>query len=91
MQTGHQLHYLFVTIMQKCAAAKPEVLWREFKQYICDDLKYQLSQKTNIREPTDKEAEDYGLYLINKLLSYFGRELKEWDDMPKITKDWPLL
>lgn len=77
MQMGHQLRHLFETIMHECAATKPEVLWREFKQYVCDDLKYQLSQKTNIREPTDEEAEDYGLYLINQLLSYFGRELKE--------------
>jgi hypothetical protein len=91
MQMGHQLRHLFVTIMRECAAAKPEVLWREFKQYICDDLKHQLSQKTNIIEPSDEEAEDYGLYLINQLLSHFGRELKEWGDMPKITKDWPLL
>jgi hypothetical protein len=91
MQMGHQLRHLFVTIMHECAAAKPEVLWREFKQYICDDLKHQLSQKTNIIEPSDEEAEDYGLYLINQLLSHFGRELKEWGDMPKITKDWPLL
>jgi hypothetical protein len=87
IQMGHQLHHLFVTIMHECAAAKPEVLWREFKQYICDNLKHQLSQITNIIEPSDEMAKDYGLYLINQLLSHFGRELKEWGDMPKITKD----
>lgn len=91
MQMGHQLRHLFVTIMHDCAAAKPEKLWDEFKQYICDDLKHQLRAITDIEEPTNDEVEDYGLYLIDQILSHSGKRLKDWHNMPEIIRNWPLL
>jgi hypothetical protein len=91
MQMGAQLRQLFVTIMCDCAAAEPEMLWRDFKQYICDDLRYWIRTHSDIEEPTDEHVEDYGLYLIDKLLSHTGRSLAEWQLMPRSTMDWSAL
>jgi hypothetical protein len=33
-------------------------------------------------------VQDYGLYLIDKLLSHSGRRLHDWDCTPQIVEDW---
>jgi len=42
MQSGAQLHHLFVTILRECTPSHPRVLWDTFWPYICDDLAYKL-------------------------------------------------
>jgi hypothetical protein len=88
MQMGEQLRHLFVTILRECTPARPRELWDTFWPDICVDLKYRLQQHLDIAEPTDAQVQDYGLFLIDKLLSHTGKRLQEWDCMPQIQEDW---
>jgi hypothetical protein len=87
MQMGEQLRRLFVTILRECTPANPRELWDTFWPHICDDLRRRL-QRHNIAEPTDAQVQDYGLYLIDKLLSHYGKRLQEWESMPQIVGNW---
>lgn len=40
MQTGERLRDLFATLLLFCCPTKPEQLWNEFREHICDDLGY---------------------------------------------------
>ncbi|KIJ19300.1 hypothetical protein PAXINDRAFT_58044, partial [Paxillus involutus ATCC 200175] len=62
MQSGRQLHTLFVTILCNCTPSEPRVLWERFKENICDDLKHALHTSGRMQDPTDAQAYDYGLY-----------------------------
>ena len=88
MQVGSQLHRLFVTILRDCTPANPRELWDTFWSDICDDLKYCLQRHAGIAEPTDAQVQDYGLFLIDKLLSQTGKRLQDWDCMPHIEGNW---
>ncbi|XP_026454595.1 uncharacterized protein LOC113355848 [Papaver somniferum] len=68
VQVGIQMRNLFKIIMLDGNPAEPELLWKEFKMHICDDLHHVIKRKYDILEPTDEQIEDYGLYLIDKLL-----------------------
>ena len=35
-----------------------------------------------------RSSKDYGLYLIDKLLSHSRKRLQDWDSMPQIMEDW---
>ena len=88
MATGYQLCHLFVTILCDCIPTDPRALWEEFADHICDDLAHQLA-RLHIREnPTPEEIRDYGLYLIEQLLSPSGKTLKDFQGMPQVTRNW---
>jgi hypothetical protein len=87
MQMGEQLHRLFITILRECTPANPRDLWDTFWDDICDDLRHCL-QHHDIADPTDAQHQDYGLYLIDKLLSQTGKRLHDWDCMPCIVGNW---
>ena len=89
MAVGHQLHYLFVSILCDCTPAAPRELWDTFAPHICDDLRHLLLWLCPQFDPSDADILilDYGLYLIDKLLSYTGKRLREWEDMPLIVKN----
>ncbi len=87
MQSGAQLRSLFVTLLLFCQPAKPDELWEEFKENICDDLAHKLRQR-DVPNPTDAQLYDFGLHLINKLLQSHGRRLSEWTQMPASIMDW---
>ncbi len=91
MQTGVQLRHLFVTIIRDCTPADPRALWDTFWPHICDDLSYQLQHHAQIPEPSQEQIQDYGLYLIDKLLSHTGKRLKDWDTMPQFDENWGAL
>jgi hypothetical protein len=75
MAAGRQLRELFITILHDCAPSDPVNLWNTYWPHICDDLCYQRHHN-NIRiNPTDEDVQDYGLYLINKLLLVTGKSL----------------
>ena len=90
MAIGHQMRHLFVTILIDCSPADPRALWNTFWRDICDDLKYQLQNHVfqNNVEPTEDQIQDYGLYLIDQLLSKSGKRLHDWDSMPQIVGNW---
>ena len=69
MQMGSQLRSLFVTIIKDCSPADPRALWDRFWPNICDDLRHHLQTHGRIEDPSEEQIQDYGLYLIDKLLS----------------------
>jgi hypothetical protein len=90
MQTGSQLHSLFITILIGGNPTKPEDLWDRFHVYICDDLKYRL-QHRGIPDPPDEQVYDYGLYLMEKLLKAQGSSLDKFPPMPVSLMGWTVL
>ena len=82
MQTGAQLCHLFVTIIRDCTSADPRALWNTlqntFWPSIYDDIRHMLQTHANIPEPSNVQIQDYGLYLIDKLLAQIGRRLQQW-------------
>ncbi len=88
MATGHQLRILFTTILIDCSPTHPRQLWDAHKHRLCDDVKRTL-QRRHIREnPSDEDVWDYGLFLINILLSQFNKSLSIWPDMPQVQQEW---
>jgi len=88
MQTGERLRDLFATLLLFCCPAKPERLWNEFREQICDDLGYQL-RCGGRQDPRDDEIFDYGLWLIERLLVKTQRKrLQDFPDMPLPERDW---
>jgi hypothetical protein len=85
---GHQMCQLFVTILKECNPADPRALWDSFWQDICDDLKRHPVFHERDVEPTEEEIQDYGLYLIDQLLSQSEKRLQHWDSLPQVTGDW---
>ena len=84
MQTGSALQSLFATILKDCQPAQPFVLWEQFKEYLCDDIKYRLQTSGILADPRQDQIEDYGLYLIDKILFHAGVHdgLKHFLGMP---------
>ncbi|KAJ3760793.1 hypothetical protein EV360DRAFT_39084 [Lentinula raphanica] len=68
MQSGSSLRSLFATILKECHPAQPLLLWNQFKLYICDDIQHKLQTAGILPNPTLEQIEDYGLYLIDKIL-----------------------
>jgi primosomal protein N' len=90
MQTGSQLRHLFTTILHDCNPTTPLVLWNQFKENICDDLKRRLQQMGH-ENPTEEEVYDYGLYLIDLDLRKKGKSLEQCPPMPLPVGNWAQL
>src|SRR6201996_7208468 len=91
MASGHQLRDLFVTILRDCSPSDPLALWLEFRVNMCDDLRHALHSKNIVRDPTEDQVFDYGLYLIDKILQSSNKSLKDWPSMPLPQHDWMIL
>ena len=87
LQTGTRLRNLFATILIFCEPTKPEVLWHEFRQYICDDLRHRLSTLGR-QDPSEEEVYDYGLYLLNQRLHQSSCRLSDFSSMPLPRYNW---
>jgi hypothetical protein len=87
MQTGYQLRRLFATLLLFCSPTQPEVLWNEFREKICDDLRHQLRSR-GLDDPTPDSIYDFGLYCLDQLLREAGRSLQEFSSMPRPTHAW---
>jgi len=88
MQTGAQLRNLFATLLLFCCPTKPELLWNDFRQHICDDLRYRL-QCTGRQDPQAAEIFDYGLWLIEQILvKTLQKHLADFPDMPIPNHAW---
>ena len=88
MRTGYQLCHLFVTILYECTPLDPRALWDTFCADICDDLRHFLITHTALADPSDAQVLDYSLYLIDQLLSHYGKSLQDWNTMPQLVGDW---
>jgi hypothetical protein len=69
IQSGSQLRWLFTTILAFCSPSDPRNLWNLFKHLICDDLKHRLQTRYHMQSPEDDQVNDFGLYLIDKILT----------------------
>jgi hypothetical protein len=90
MQTGSQLHTLFATILLHGTPTSPHELWDAYKDKICDDLPWKISQMyPNNPDPPPELIYDYGLYLLDQQLMKGGKTLSEIAQMPFSTlRDW---
>ena len=90
MQTGYTLRSLFSTILLHNNPSRPELLWTEFRQFICDDLDYQLQRPPhNIAAPTNDQIYDYGLFLIRERLAWAGQRMETIaPGMPQVEGHW---
>jgi hypothetical protein len=78
----------FATLLLFCSPAKPERLWNEFREHICDDLGYRL-RHSGRQDLQEGEIFDYGLWLIERVLMKTQRkQLKDFPDMPIPERDW---
>ena len=88
MQTGYALQMLFATILFHCNPSSPGVLWVTYRHHICDDLLVKLNGIFPNHNFSQDEVYDYGLHLINHILSNWGKSLAEIPGMPPIVGDW---
>ncbi|KAF9039734.1 PIF1-like helicase-domain-containing protein, partial [Panaeolus papilionaceus] len=87
MQLGSRLRRLFATILIFCSPSQPDVLWAEFWQQICDDLPLSL-RRLGRPNTSEREIQDYGLYLLDQVLKESGYGLANWPSMPRPQLDW---
>jgi hypothetical protein len=83
MHTGSQLRTLFATILIHGTPTAPCDLWNQFKDSICDDLAWRISQLyPNDLPPTPELIWDYGIYLIEQELLKADKQLARISNIP---------
>jgi hypothetical protein len=88
MHTGSLLRQLFAIMLLFCNPAKPEQLWAEFREHLCDDLARRLS-RLGVEQPSADDVYDYGLYLIDTILKQSRYSLSDnFPSMPTPQEDW---
>jgi PIF1-like helicase/Helitron helicase-like domain at N-terminus len=90
MQTGSQLRSLFASILRHNNPSQPAALWDHHKAKLCDDLHHTLTH-LNHPDPTEEQIFDYGLYLIDCILSKMGKRLSDFPPMPLPQHQWQAL
>ena len=88
MQLGYTLRMLFATIIFHCNPTSPGILWNQFRNNICDDLLFKLTNIYPNRDFTQEEVYDYGLHLIDHVLHNWGTQLSNIPGMPQVLHDW---
>ena len=85
IQTGSS--HLFTTLLLFCSPTQPNVLWKNFRDKICDDLRHNLYTLgcSNINE---NDIYDYGLHLIDDILRDSGHALSDFPSMPQSVINW---
>jgi len=67
-------------------------LWEQFKDKICDDLYHLIPCiYPHLPNPSDEDVFDYGLYLLDKLLTKSQKHLIDFPSMPAIIKEWGVI
>lgn len=87
IQTGSQLRHLFTTLLLFCTPTQPNILWINFRDKICDDLRHKLYQlgRTNV---VQGDIYDFGLHLIDNILHDSGHALSDFPSMPQSHMNW---
>ncbi|CAG8623246.1 15424_t:CDS:2, partial [Acaulospora morrowiae] len=86
--SSFQLRLLFAIILIHCTSTQPQDLWLCFRVNLCDDLFYHLSNKHVIREPTENQIFDFGLFLLDNILHNFNQHLGMFFLMPLWEHNW---
>ena len=77
--TGYSLRILFVTALLYGNVTDSADLWTRFQANICDDLPRRLpSPLPSQSASVENLHHDYGLYLISRSLSEYGKSLTEF-------------
>ncbi len=84
--TGHQLRYLFGTILIYVEPAEPLSLWQANEISLSDDCGTIL-QRRGIEEPSPEEIRSLSLSLLNQVLQTFGKNLQDFN-LPNPTILW---
>lgn len=87
MQTGHSLCQLFSTLLMFCYPQDPGRLWNDFREHICDDLQHRLRVMGHLN-PSESDAYDFGLHLLDEILKKSGYSLNDFHGMPLPQLDW---
>jgi hypothetical protein len=86
---GESLRRLFNLILIHCSPAQPDVLWRDFRDALCDDLSRPLQRRRQSEGPIPiGDLYDYGLFLINDDLHLHGSSLSAFPSMPVVQQNW---
>lgn len=85
--SGAQLRSLFVTALVYGMVAEPAALWDRFKQAICDDLPHVLARQDDAPADGEDVHLDYGLYLIDKMLTDQLKTLADYG-LPRFQHQW---
>ena len=90
MQTGTSLRQLFASLLLFCSPTYPNILWSQFRDFICDDLKHRIQTKYHIDHPSQDQVYDLGLYLLEAILKSSGKSLANFSPMPQPAFNWDL-
>ena len=74
-----------------CSPLNPQALWDQFKGHLCDDLRQRIISLFDVLDPTEEQVCDYGLYLINDILSRNGKNLSNFPPMPLPERNWDVI
>ena len=86
---GRGLRQLFCLILRHCHPSQPDLLWLEFRDNLCDDLRRRLQTIRDTQDDIDLEdIYDFGLFLIQEELSQHGLTLSSFPSMPSVQQDW---
>src|ERR1700748_3642673 len=86
--TGYQLRRLFAMILIQCGPAEPKLLWLSFRENICDDLQRQMPRLfPHCQNPTQEHVYDYGLFLIEEILTERDKTLTQFN-LPSPQGHW---
>jgi hypothetical protein len=89
-RTGTYLRSLFTIALLHGSVTDPPALWAQFKHTICDDLPHRLSRLEDWPDSASQRStriDDYGLFLISKILAEANRTLSEFG-LPEPETDW---
>ena len=85
--SGHALRALFGTALVHGHVTDSTALWIRYANDICDDLPHRLRSMTDVPDDLTTPHLDYGLYLLNEVLSDLGKRLQDYN-MPLFTHYW---
>ena len=90
MRLGYGLQHLFMLILKHCKPSRPNLLWHDFWESLCDDLPHHF-QRLNIPPPPINHIFDYGLFLLTQVLINHGSSLACFPSMPLPQQKWEYL
>jgi hypothetical protein len=73
--------------LKHCEPSRPDVLWIEFRDFLCDDLPCRF-QTLKLPLPPPDDIFDYGLFLLNRALIEHGTSLHNYPSMPVPHNNW---
>ena len=85
--SGHALRALFGTALVHGRVTDPTASWNRYANDICEDLPHRLRSMTDVPDDLMSPHLDYGLYLLNGVLSDLGKRLEDYN-MPLFKYDW---